>query len=150
MAAINRVINVGFSSVNGAVPLLFITAAANVRLKVDKIGIYPRGTSTTDPPVLVEWCRVQTPGGGNAQTPVAVDPGVTETAQFTVTAAAPTPVTFGGTVTPVVTARRHPQGFLEIFRPTDDPLLIKGGETHGLRVTTGAAVDIQVCIEVEE
>lgn len=149
MAGIKRTIIQSFSAVNGATVLAHVNAPANQRLKILKIGLYFKGTSTTDPPALIEWgpATVDTPG--DALTIRTADPGVTETTQIgggVKGTATPAISAF----TPVVTARRHPQSYYEHFRPDDNPLPIKGGQKHALRVTTAAAVDIEMNIEVEE
>jgi hypothetical protein len=151
MAGITRVINASYSSVNGATPLMYITAAANQRLRVGKVGVYPAGTSTTEAPMLIEWGRITTPASGDALTSLisTIDPNAAEAVSFSGGSKGSASPTFGA-IAPILTARRHPQGFFEAYRPADDHLYIKGGETHGLRITTAASVNIQVSIEIEE
>lgn len=117
--------------------LLQIVAAANDRLRIQGWGFSIKGTSATDPPVLVQLVRQTTAGtmtAGTAGTNITkkndIDP---ETVQTTVRINA----TVEPTTTDVIESFEvHPQtGFYKLY-PMGQEIMVPNGERLGFKVTS--------------
>lgn len=124
-----------------------ITAGANHRAILRKLGFYFDGVIVTGESVLVEAIRITTTGTGTAEAPQKVDADASETLQ----------VDFKSnfTVEPTVGAvlevwKVHPQGGYAEFMPIDVNIPISGGDLWGLRMTAPAAVNVVVTVRGEE
>jgi hypothetical protein len=124
-----------------------LVAAANDRLRVQGWGIFIKGTSATDPPVLVQVLRQTTAGTMTASNTLIqkkndVD---TETIQTTFQ----TNATVEPTGTNIVEAAEvHPQTGYRIFYPMGQEIIIPNGERLGWKVTS-ATLTYSSTVEVD-
>lgn len=115
--------------------VLQIVAAANHRVKVQRVSVSFEGTSTTDAPVQVDIYRQTTAGtGGTANNPVKDNDADDETLQTT---ALRNIVTAEPTSTDLLESKFcHPQGRIDL-----GPFTIPGGGRIGVKLTAPNVVD---------
>lgn len=126
--------------------LLQVVAPANQRVLVHRIDLGLKGINPTDSPVLAEVVRQSTAGTSGAVTPVKRNESDAETIQATArNGFSSTEPTTGD----VVEQREvHPQGRdVIIFQP---PLVVKGGNRLGVRVTAGVSISAAAAMHCEE
>lgn len=137
MAALNLHATSGEVAIGNGKTILQIVAAANDRLRLQGWGISIKGTSATDPPVLVQVVRQTTAGtmsagvaGTNITKKNDADP---ETVQTTVQVNA----TVEPTTTNIIESFEvHPQTGYRVFYPAGQEIIIPNGERLGFKVTS--------------
>lgn len=129
--------------------VLQVVAAANHRTKVQGWGISIKGTSATDPPVLVTVVRQTTAGtmtAGAAGTDISKKNSAdTETIQTTVQKNATAEPTLGDIIE---SFEVHPQTGYRVFYPMGQEIVIPGGGRLGFRVAS-ATLTYSCTVEVD-
>lgn len=117
--------------------ILQVVAASNHRVKVQGWGISIKGTSATDPPVLVQVLRQTTAGtmtAGSAGTDISLkNKADDETIQTTVQKNATAEPTSGDIIE---SFEVHPQTGYRVFYPMGQEVIIPGGGRLGFKVTS--------------
>lgn len=117
--------------------ILQVVAAANDRIRVSGWGISFKGTSATDPPVLVTVLRQTTAGtmtGGTTGTNISKkNNGDPETIQTTVQINATAEPTAGDTIE---NFEVHPQTGFYKFYPQGQEIIVPNGGRLGFKVTS--------------
>lgn len=149
MAGVRFMVDSGDVSFTAATKtILQIIAAANIRLRIERVTWSFKGITAADVPVACELLRQTTAGTVSAATPVKVNESDDETLQVTAGHTA----TAEPTASTVKTAATvHPQTtFVQTFPPGRE-LYVKGGERLGARLLSPAqAGTVRVVIEGEE
>lgn len=137
---------------------LQVVASTNDRVRVQGWGIFFKGTSATDPPVLVSMLRQSTAGtpGGTPSAPTITKKNDSdqETVQTTVNGG---PTTQTWTTEPtagsvIETAEVHPQTGYRIFYPMGQEVMIATGTGTATRVgwrTNTATLTYVASVEVD-
>jgi len=128
--------------------ILQIIAAANVRLRIERVTFSFKGISATEVPVACELLRQTTAGTMSAATPAKVNESDDETLQVTAQHTA----TVEPTASTVKAANPvHPQISYSFVFPPGRDLYVKGGERLGCRLLSPAqAGTVRVFVEGEE
>jgi len=128
-----------------------ISAPANQRVKIRGISIWGKGTSNTDSPVKVEYIRANSITGGTAGTVTTTksDGDIGETIQSTVAGNYTAEPTYTSGVTEEV-KEVHPQSGWEIWPPSEDDIVLKGGTVFALRLTSVQNETVAVVLYCEE
>lgn len=117
--------------------LLQIVAAANDRLRIQGWGVAIKGTSATDPPVLMTVLRQTTAGtmsAGTAGTNISKkNDGDPETVQTTVQINATVEPTAGNILE---NFEVHPQTGYRVFYPMGQEIIVPNGERLGFKATS--------------
>lgn len=125
-----------------------IVAATNDRLKVSGWGISIKGTSATDPPVLVQIVRQTTAGTMSAGNIAKKNDGDPETIQTTTLVNATAEPTTGAVVE---SFEVHPQTGYYKFYPMGQEIIIPNGERLGFKVTSATLTyNCTVEVDIEE
>jgi hypothetical protein len=138
---------VNIATGTSAKTLMQIVAPTNQRVILIEFGISFRGTSATDPPVLVELLRQTTAGTMTSLTLVKADQSIAETIQSTAQHTSTGEPTAGDVYK---SFNVHPQRGI-IWQPGPlDQLMIPGGNRLGLRCTVGTTQNADVYMLCEE
>lgn len=117
--------------------LLQVVAAAGHRVRVQGWGISFKGTSATDPPVLVQIVRQTTAGTMTAGTTGTNITRKNDTDAETIQTTTRVNATVEPTTTDVVDDFEvHPQTGYRVFFPQGQEIYIPNGERLGLKVTS--------------
>lgn len=149
MAGVRIAANTGDVSFStSTITVAQVKAASNHRIRIERVRVSFKGTSSAEAPVLVELCRQTTAGTMTTVTPVKItdsDPGTIQTtAQKTATGE---PTTGNIKASHLV----HPQSSYDFVFPPGRELYVDGGDYLGVRLNTPTqAGTVDTSIELEE
>ncbi len=149
MAGVRVVANTGdISFATATKTIMQLVAAANHRIKIERIRVSFKGQSGSEAPVLVELLRQSTAGTMTSLTLYKANDSDDETIQTTAQHTATAEPTAGDVIASQLV---HPQaGYDFVFLPGRE-LFVKGGGRLGVRVNTPMqAGTIDVSAEIEE
>lgn len=136
--------------------ILQIVAAANDRIRVQGWGVFIKGTSATDVPVLIQVARQTTAGTGGITSQGSLakkNDGDPETIQTTIQEG-PVAAAWGAeptTTTVIESAEVHPQTGYRVFYPMGQEVMIPNGERLGFRANSATiAYACTVEADIEE
>lgn len=128
--------------------VVVITAAANHRVLIDRIGVFFDGQAVGNEPVEVTWSRQGSGGSGStAGTPQKLNPDDSETLQVDFVYNYTSEPSYGN-----MDARWlvHPQAWFELPMPVNRRLIVPGGDGYAIRCVAPDAVNVVINIEGEE
>lgn len=117
--------------------LLQLVAPANQRVKISRIGVFfdeEVGDLTPANPLLIAVGRVTGTSGGTIIAAQKIEPGseaVQTTALHTLA---------GGTLETLDSASINPQAGYDVMYPMGQEIILAGGESFGVQVTSGAVI----------
>jgi len=135
---------------SGTKTFLQIIAAAGHRVRCQSIGIASSGTSSTDPPFLVQIVRQTTAGTMTAGTNGTNLSRKNDTDAETIQTTTRVNATVEPTTTDIIWEMYvHPQSPYKEYFPLGQEIYIPNGERLGVRITTSAAITYNTTVEMD-
>jgi len=148
MAALLLHVSSGEVAIANGKTLLQIVAATNDRLRIQGWGVAIKGTSATDPPVLMQVVRQSTAGTMTAGTVAKKNDADPETVQTTAQVNATVEPTTGVVVE---SFEVHPQTGYRVFYPMGQEIIVPNGERLGFKATSATLTYSSVTeVDLEE